>query len=192
MMIRSIGPQVGAWWGTCAAWLVAGAALAQTGTKLPFGDRLPNNAKELIQMRAYFDQTVWSPEVAAQNHEQYFVKLWDQLIHESDKYRVLGGANFGTLIVGTEPQVTDLDWHIQLTTFPGGRRAIPLSSWLGELKAWEDAGYKIIETEWHHSAFEQPTDGPAKSTVAVLIHATHPATQRRFVVKGDLALTWRA
>lgn len=181
--------------GTLAVLLTVACGLvsrgwAQGGAAPPFLSRQPENARELVMVRHYYDQTVWSDEVEAQRHETFFVSLWDRLIHEPDKYRVLADAHFEQLLVGGTPRVKELDWGIRVTRYEGQGTRIPAHQWLATLDDLQNAGYRIIETEWHHSQFEPGRDGPNRSTVAVVLHVTNDRLNTRYIVKGDLKVEW--
>ena len=155
-------------------------------------DNQVRTARELVQIRQEHDRTVWSPEVEAQFHEDTFVKLWDGLIHQSDKFAVLRGFEFDQLILPTAASSRQLDHGIELKTPSGSKRTIDRDAFLRLLNKYEQMEYKIIETEWHHSAFDPAAgDTPARSTVAVLMHVTHDPSQRRMVVRGDLKIQWQ-
>ena len=46
-------------------------------------------AEDLVRVRTLHDQTIWSKEVLAQRHENTFVRLWDNLLRNPDKFAVL-------------------------------------------------------------------------------------------------------
>ena len=43
-------------------------------------------ARAVREERAQLDKTVWAKEVQAQKYEETFVKLWDDLREQKDKY----------------------------------------------------------------------------------------------------------
>ena len=153
--------------------------------------RMPKNARELAMMRAYYDKTVWPKEVMAQDYERAVVSLWDKLIQPTDKFQALLTAQFDLLQIGAEPRTNTLDWGIQQTEF-GGSKDVRKPEWPALLESFEEQGYRIVETEWHHSEFVPPQDSePARSVFSVSIYATHSKSNRRFVVKGDVRIQWQ-
>ncbi len=141
--------------------------------------------------RKHYDETVWIDEVAAQRYEQTFVKLWDALLFQPDKYQVLRDVAFDELILGEPLSPRTLDWGIQVSTFGDPARTILAAEWPSVLADLEKGGYRIIETEWHHQKFEPAQeDRPARSIVSVLMHVDHPPTAGRFILKGNLKIDW--
>jgi hypothetical protein len=156
----------------------------------PVKAALPKNAAELKAMRAKHDETIWSHEVLAQKHEMTFVDLWDRMIHQKDKFKVLREFAFNRLVIGTSPASETLDWQIQKTRFNEPTQNILREDWPAWVAGFEKAGYQIVETEFHHSAFQPSPDG-ATSKVAFLIHATHAAENQRYIVRGTLHIRWQ-
>ncbi len=153
--------------------------------------RLPQSASELCTLRTQNDKQIWSNEVFAQQHESTFVALWDALIHEKDKYQVFRKFRLNRLIVATIPKRETLDWQISRTHFAEPFRQISLSEWPAWVTEFEEAGYQIVETEFHHSAF-QPSPTGATSDVSFVIHAKRASTNERFVLRGTLKIRWQA
>ena len=53
------------------------------------------------------------------------------------------------------------------------------------------AGWKIIQTEWHHSEFRPgKNDQAPQSVVSFEIHSENTSNERRAIVKGQLEITW--
>ena len=127
----------------------------------------------------------------AQRYEETIVRLWDSMIHGKDKFQVLRDFAFNTLVVGTSPVSEELDWEIQRMRFSGSDREIPSAEWPAWVSQFEKAGYEIVETEFHHSSFE-PSDDETSSNVSFVIHADHKQNNRRYIVRGNLRITWQA
>ena len=169
------------------------ASTDSPGDQLSVPPPMPRTARELVVSRQHYDETVWGDEVQAQRYESTFVKLWDDLNFKGDKYKVLQDFAFDKLIVGRKLITQQLDWGIESSTFGDEVREIPATDWPHVLSKLQAAGYKIIETEWHHQKFEPAqVDRPARSVVSVLLHVEHPPTTQRFVVKGNLKIEWTA
>ena len=149
-------------------------------------------ARDLLHVREMHDQTTWSHEVLAQRYEATFVKLWDALIHQQDKYAVLKEFEFDTARVALESQDTNLDWGIVLRRLVGEAQQLSRDQAIRLLEDFQRRGYSIIETEWHHSAFEpQSENTPAKSTVAIVVHVLQAAENRRLILRGDMQVQWK-
>lgn len=151
-----------------------------------------STAKDLVNMRRQHDKTIWNKEVQAQLFEDTFVKLWDALIHQEDKFAVLQGFDFDEIILPSESKKLKLDHGIVVAKGAGATKTLARADFQKLMKTYEDGGYEILETEWHHQEFNPQTKtAAATSTVSILIHATNRASNRRYVVRGNLGLKWR-
>lgn len=149
-------------------------------------------AAQLVESRRKLDETVWKNELFAQEHENTFVKLWDNLIHREDKFAVLRSFPFETITLASGTQTKQLDHGIRSITGDDIRVTFSREQFLSLLTQYEKDGYSIVETEWHHQAFEPATTTtPARSEVSVLIHATQQQSQSRFIVRGKLKIEWQ-
>ncbi|MCZ6853578.1 MAG: CRTAC1 family protein [Gammaproteobacteria bacterium] len=177
---------------TCIAFLVIYSTLLtadETNLTSPIEVK---TAGDLIRLRDMYDRTIWSKEVLAQRHENTFVKLWDNLIHRQDKYAALMEFQFDSIRLAFSRQDTALDWDITHRRFVGDARQLSRDEALRMLNDFQRQGYSIVETEWHHSAFEPATESaPAKSIVSIVAHVLHKAQNRRFILRGDLHLKWK-
>ena len=149
-------------------------------------------ASDLVRSRQKLDQTVWRSELLAQEHENTFVKLWDNLIHRKEKFDVLRGFDFETITFGNGVKKETLDHGIETITGDDTEHLLSREQFVELLTNYEKDGYAIVETEWHHQEFEPATtDSPARSAVSVVIHATHEKTNSRFIVRGHLQIEWQ-
>ncbi len=149
-----------------------------------------NTASELVKVRQHHDQTVWAAEVQAQDYENTFVRLWDNLIHRKDKFSVLREFQFGRIRLPQRATSKTLD-HGIVRKDASSSAELSREDFVDVVSRFESAGYRIVETEWHHQEFEpETTDSGAKSSVSVLIHAQQKSTKRRFIVRGKLAIRW--
>ena len=147
----------------------------------------------MAEEQVRFDQTVFRHEVDAQAYESAFVALWDRL-RSTEPFEVLRQFPFVRLEF---PMLSE--WEPLPLGVPGIRQAsldgetIPLDhpGYLAQLNELETAGWKIIQTEWHHSEFRPGKNGQApQSVVSFEIHSANTGGDRRAVVKGQLEVTW--
>ena len=153
-------------------------------------EELQAQASKLLEERKRLDQTVWKDEVLAQEYEQVFVNLWDELRAAEDKLKVLEGLGFSQLRLGQpkERQRKDLDVH--MTTFSKPVKTLEHTDWIGLLAGSRQAGIEIVQTEWHHAAFD-PADAKAvRSTVNMEAHLLNGRTNTRTIIKGPLQVVW--
>ncbi|MCA9148883.1 MAG: CRTAC1 family protein [Planctomycetales bacterium] len=150
---------------------------------------MPTTAAELKAQRAEHDAGVWSNEVLAQKHESTFVALWDSLIHQTDKFAVLKQFRFNRLELASLGEPETLDWDIRRYRSTPPARSLSHAQWQQWLDEWSSDGYRIVETEFHHSSFE-PSETGATSKVSFLVHAEQAAARQRFIVRGTLHVKW--
>ncbi len=112
-------------------------------------------AQAMERERIRLDRTVYRHEMEAQAYGSTFVSLWDRL-RSTEPFKVLRQFPF----VRLEYRLPT-EWKPLPLGMAGIRQAMlngkPISldhpGYLAQLKELEEAGWKIIQTEWHHSEF---------------------------------------
>ena len=80
---------------------------------------------------------------------------------------------------------------IRQATLNGEPISTDHAGYLAQLNKLEAEGWRIIQTEWHHSEFRPGKNGQApQSVVSIEIHSSTASTKRRAIVKGQLEVTW--
>ena len=151
---------------------------------------LASRVEALEDERKRLDETVWSDEVLAREHESTFTRLWDDLRAASDKFAILGEFSFGRLVLGEAGSGRSVDLGIRVTPYRGTDRQLTPEELREVLAGFERQGYRIVQTEWHHKAFEAGGADPARSTVSAVLHVANDERQQRLVIKSDLAIQW--
>ena len=147
--------------------------------------------ESLYMERELLDKTVWAKEKMAQEYEQSFVKLWDDLRAAKDPYEILGEFEFKRLMVPTgKNKVRQWDLGIQETHYGGKQQVYTHQGFRELLKEYQSKGYTIEQTEWHHSKFISSDDKGALSEVAMVLHVKNTKLEIRLIVTGDLVVTW--
>ena len=151
--------------------------------------------EELSQESQALDKTLWAKEVLAQKYEETFIHLWDNLRTSEDKYETLKNFKFGHILFGERNPSTNFEWNIRQTKFSkiADKPAKKLShqQWETFLDNVKNRGFRIRQSEWHHSTFIPPQDDKsAQSVVSFEIHLSHTARQHRIILKGKLAVEW--
>ncbi len=142
------------------------------------------------ETRSQLDQTVWAQEVQAQNYEDTFVKLWDLLCSAPDKRVVLENFPFTTLILPGMGEAQPFDAGVMVTPLTGHLAKMSPSDWKKFLDGLALEGFELVQSEWHHEKFEQAPGRAAESLVSVVLHVMVPASERRLILKGKLAVSW--
>ena len=133
-------------------------------------EEVRNAAEEIKEQRRELDRTVWSEEVLAQEYEQLFVKLWDDLRQSKTPHQVLADFPFQSLSFGELRPVKELDWEIGVRDLGGYTKQWSSSDWKAFLKSMTDLGYQLEQSEWHHSQFRQLENKSCESKVSIKLH----------------------
>jgi hypothetical protein len=152
------------------------------------------DSETLLEERLQFDQTVWAAEVTAQRYEAVFVSLWDRIRNAdpAGKFALLASFPFtGEISLGTPDSPQTVELEINLTSFnPEPARTFSPPQWGEFVRSFQQAGIKIVQTEWHHSRFVPAGAAGPKSIISFTIHAVRAATRTTFAVQGDLEVQW--
>jgi hypothetical protein len=147
--------------------------------------------------RAELEATVWAREMLAQEHERALVVLWDALLDAgrrrdvADKARILGSVEFESIRLGTPVERDKLDHGIVRSGFDGAPTVSTQAQWAERVQGFADAGYELVQSEWHHANFVPAHDDVrATSRIAVVLHVLDPARARRLIVEGELGVEW--
>jgi enediyne biosynthesis protein E4 len=165
-------------------------------TESPADPKSGRRFSKIDTQQRQLDDTIWAKEIEAQEHEEVFVRLWDQLRTSNDQFSILERFPFGELTIGT------LGTNSSLATANHGiavsRLSEPLQSykpaqWAELLKQFKDSGYQLQQSEWRHGLFDpSQTNSPARSTVAVSLHVINRNKEQRLIIRGDLQVVWQA
>ena len=141
----------------------------------------------VVSKRNQLDQTVWREETAAQQAEDVFVKLWDDLRAAKDKYVPLSELAISNIILPVGAETRAVDWGIREHTLSAGTEALGVDEWRAWLKGWEKKGWRIVETEWHQEKFSLGKGAP-ESLFKIVIHAQRE--NHRAILRGELEVHW--
>ncbi len=160
------------------------------------GDRQPSSLEEWRAQRSRLDETIWANERLAQQYERTLVALWDELLKADrrgkpeEKAGILSALAVERVTIGTVVPVEMLDHGIERLVFEAPGRNLSRAGWSEFVAALAGDGFRLTQSEWHHSRFEPPTeDAAARSLVSVVLHVQAPG-ERRIIVEGDLAVEW--
>ena len=140
------------------------------------------------QQRLELDRTVWSDERRAQQYEAVFVALWDQLRAAQEARSVLAAFPFDQLLLGSPQDSIKHDWDIVETHYGSPPRTLNHGQWSALLEQWENEGFVLEQSEWHHKQFVPVEDGPVRSLIDLKLHVKNH--NKRLIVSGDLSVTW--
>ena len=108
--------------------------------------------------RKEMDVQVWALEKNAQQYEQYFVKLWDRIRSARDKNAVLEDLSFREIALTPAIGAAKLEHNILSFQFGSDLKRLDPSGWKRLAEQLRSSGYRLLETEWHHSKFDLAAD----------------------------------
>jgi hypothetical protein len=151
----------------------------------------PRTAQEHLEFREALDETLWKNEVQAQEHERPFIRLWDELRTRPNPFDVLKDFPFAQLRFKELRLAAELDLDVKSYALSGKPVSLDPAGWAAWLSEIEAGGYRIVQTEWHHSHFVPATEvAPASSLVSFVIDIVRAAPARRTTIRGDLVVHW--
>lgn len=145
----------------------------------------------VIENKNFLKQTVWKQEVEAQNHEETFINLWDNLRKSESPLAVLKDFDFGTLTIGEMGKGSeDLEHGIVLRSTDGPKIELDSLKWRRWMDSMASKGYRLFQSEWHHSRFEAKPTGNATSVVSIVLHVYNESDLSRYMIEGKIDVTW--
>ena len=150
---------------------------------------LLGKAQSAMAERERLDQTVWAAEMAAQEHEQVVVRLWDDLREAKNPWQVVKGFTFQSLSVPQLDQGVTRSWGIIERQGDSDLRSWDWESWQAQVTDWEEAGWLLEESEWHQESFV-PDKRTPESVFKVRLHVRIPQSAKRMIIKATLRVTW--
>jgi len=151
-------------------------------------------AAQIDAQRKRLDETVWADEVLAQAHEAPLVALWDALRAGNDPATTLGSFPMDGIRLPIFGEPKAFEGGIEIRTAKGKTDAFAPTIWRTRLQAWARAGYRLVQSEWHHQRFD-PAKGSraAASVFSVVLHIeqVQGTASHRIIIQGPLKITWR-
>ena len=144
---------------------------------------------QLASERRELDRTVWSDEVTAQKYEALFVRLWDDLRASSDKFSVMASFPFEKLLLSKREDWQAHELDIQSIRFSERHMELSPDEWRRWLESMKADGFRLIQSEWHHSQFVPHPTSP-RSVVSVTLHVENESRQTNYCLSGDLLVHW--
>ncbi|MCH7729418.1 MAG: VCBS repeat-containing protein, partial [Planctomycetes bacterium] len=83
------------------------------------------------------------------------------------------------------------DWSIENILTKGEGQTLDRASWKNLLNEMKRLGFRIVQTEWHHSRFKPQGTGAARSVITATLHAKKEGSSETLIIKGDLHVEWK-
>ncbi|MHC4416869.1 MAG: FG-GAP repeat domain-containing protein, partial [Planctomycetota bacterium] len=177
--------------GVLAAALAGGMAstvLAQLETETEKTQR--ERYRELLDARRTADTTIWADEVEAQRHEQTFVALWDDLRAAQDSLAALKSFQFAVIVLGKPAKPRTVAPGILAAPLNAEPRTLDRIRWKSFVAGMREAGFHVVQTEWHHANFLRDERDRPHSTFSVVINATNADRTAWYDITGPLEVVW--
>lgn len=152
-------------------------------------EALQGKVQTTMAERDRMDQTVWAGEMAAQEHEQVFVRLWDDLREANQPWEVVRGFAFQNLTVPQLEGGAQRSWGIIERQGGKASRSWDWNKWQDQVAVWEKMGWFLEESEWHQETFVPDPNAP-ESIFKVRLHIRMEQPAKRMIIKATLRVTW--
>jgi hypothetical protein len=150
-----------------------------------------NEFRRLQAQERELNQSVWADELLAQEYEQVFIDMWDRMRATTDKFPELASATFDQLVFGQSGTLTEHELGIQETRFDGDDKTLSHAEWIDFLNSLQADGLIMEQSEWRLTRFEKETEQGAKSVIAMSVHAKNAAADQRYMLTGNLEVSWK-
>ena len=163
---------------------------------LPFASSVPallasaNELSSLIAHREQLETTVWQQETLAQEHEEFFIRLWDELRNNRQPLATLSARRFERIEFGRLSEPSELEHGIHVSTMDSDKQTMTREEWVRWIQALSASGFDLEQSEWHHKRFQKIGNAPAYSTVSFSLHVRNPKSSTRIILDGLLDVQW--
>jgi hypothetical protein len=149
-----------------------------------------NICAEAELTREELDRKYWHQEILAQEHEERFVALWDDMRRQQDKFAVLKKFPFTTFIIPTGKNERQLELDILAGEYSGAEKSYSREEFNASLDRLIEDGYRIQQLEFHQGEFRLAADGPAASVFSFIFHVYNIKTKVNHDFSGQIEVTW--
>jgi hypothetical protein len=137
------------------------------------------------------NETVWAPEILAQECDRIFVTLWDSVNAATNKLDVLAQFQLRELLVPKWKQPKSLAHGIELIEPDGPGGALRNAGWKDLVAQFQSKGWQLEQIEFRHNQFDtNSSGGPKQSRFFFSAHLVNSYTPERAVIEGDLLVDW--
>jgi hypothetical protein len=150
-----------------------------------------SNLQSLVQDREEKETTVWRQETLAQEYEEAFIRLWDELRNSDEPESVFKAFSFNSIKTGKLSDPVTLDHGIISRTMGTADHSIPFTQWTGWLEQLEEMGNSLYQTEWHHKQFMEKADAQNESIFSFTLHVEHKESKLRIIADGRILVVWK-
>ena len=146
-------------------------------------------AEKMLKERAQRDQNEWRSETRAQDYEETFVNLADNLRNHRGEWGPLKAFAFRELSVPSVGLSKTLDWGIHLVSHDGATKTVTPSRFREHIAAAESDDIRLMQSEWHMGAFREMESG-VESDFNFTLHTVRDQPAKRWIIRGMLTVKW--
>lgn len=136
-------------------------------------------------------ETVWAPELLAQQCGNVIDSLWDAVNAAPDKLAVIENVSLGGVIMPTFEPPLKIAHSIELR-YPAGEGArLGLDQWREFIRARRNSGWELVQVEFRHNKFATNSHGqPAWSEFLFTANVVNERQQTRASLGGNIVVEW--
>jgi enediyne biosynthesis protein E4 len=136
-------------------------------------------------------ETVWAPEMLAQECARIFEAFWDALNASTNKLELAASFPVGELILGHWNRLHRLPHGIESRESGSPGQVLTTEGWSGLVEEFARDGWELGATEFRHVGFETDQEGdPRQSRFYFAAHLINPRLLERAILEGDLVVDW--
>ena len=155
----------------------------------------PERAREVVaihEQRTQLDQSVWKQEVAAHTYGDAIVNFWDAIRTSTNRWQMAHQTIFQSIDLPTLTQEANHSHGIHEQQFTGPPTRIDFTAWGQQLKTYEDQGWVLDSSEWHHAKFSRSDAGNPESLINFTLYLLQSNQTTRCTLKGTARVQWDA
>ena len=138
-----------------------------------------------------WDSTVWADELAARDHGESIIQLWDNLLAGADAFDMLSKMPVEAVQLGQAQPVQEWESGIRRTGFAKGGPSWTQEQFAQTLGQWKADGWSLKQSEWRHRRFNPSAEGGARSVFWISLHVVNTRLAKRGILRGDVEVQWQ-
>ena len=137
------------------------------------------------------DATAWAAELLAEKCGRRIESLWDAINASSNKLEVVRNFPVGQVVLSQWAPPREFPHAVFVREPIGDGDVISATDWRALLEDATRAGWRLVQTEFRHRAFDQDEPGrPKQSRFYFSAHLVNDGTLERAALEGDLWIHW--
>jgi hypothetical protein len=139
------------------------------------------------------DETIWAPEILAQECGRTFELLWDSINSATNKLDIVAQFDFGELLLPKWKEPQKLVHQIQLFEASETTTGLNSSAWKHLISQFQNLGWRLEQIEFRQNRFDTNSAGHAKqSQFYFSAHLINTNLTERASIEGNLLVDWAA